>query len=75
MKLAASNNPRRERDVTLTAYQIYRFMKSYMTDAEIRGYKQISRPYKSDSNDRIYADFTDNNGDKHCFMVGELNNN
>ena len=70
MDLTTSNNPRKERDVILTAYQVYRFMKGYMTEQEIRSYKQVSIPYKSDCNGKIYADFIDKNGNKHCFMVG-----
>lgn len=69
MNLTTSDNIRRERDVILTAYQIYRFLRSYMTEEEIRSYTQISTPYKSDCNGRIYADFIDNKGNKHCFMV------
>ena len=70
MKLTVSNSPRRERDIMLTAHQIYKFMREYMTEQEIRSYKQVSIPYKSDCGG-IYADFIDNDGYIHSLMVGD----
>ena len=71
MKLTVSNSPRRGRDIMLTAHQIYKFMREYMTEQEIRSYKQISIPYKSDCHSGIYAEFIDNDGYIHTFMVGD----
>ena len=71
MKLTISNSPRRERDVMLTAYQIHRFLQGYMTEREIRNYTQVSIPYKTDCHSGIYAEFIDNDGYIHTFMVGD----